>query len=323
MSFKLIPDNVSFNFVKQSYFCFIISVAIIIGSFVSLYSKGLNYGIDFAGGILVELRTDEEVPISKFREILNDRDFKGAIIQNFGSKKDVIIRIRGQENNNQAEVVNKLKTSLNDNIKAKIDYRKTDYVGPQVGSELKQSAIYAFFIALAAMLIYIWLRFEWQYGLGAIVALLHDGVAVIGFFSITGLEFNLTSVAAVLTVIGYSINDTVVIYDRVRENLARYKDFVLKNIINKSVNETLSRTIITAGTTILALAALIILGGSVLESFSWGMMFGVIIGTYSSIYVASSVLLFMGLARQEDETEEDELSRFNKKYDQQNSKGKK
>ena len=265
---------------------------------VFLFStKGLNYGIDFTGGILIEIKTQDKVELSTLRAVLGD----SASLQNIGSGNEIMIRLQPDPNKENEEIIEEVKTTLGKTIAGDIDYRKVDYVGPQVGDELIETAIIALLASFGAMLIYIWFRFEWQYGIGAIAALLHDAVALIGFYSITQFEFNLSSVAAVLTVIGYSINDSVVIYDRVRENLRKYKKMELSDILDLSVNDTLSRTIITGGTTLLALAALIYLGGPVLESFAWGMFFGVFIGTYSSIYIAAIILLYIDPRTDENE----------------------
>lgn len=305
MLLKLIPDDTKINFINKKNLCLFLSVLLICGTIFSLYTRGLNFGIDFTGGILVEIATAEKTELSVLRGALGN----SASLQNIGEGNEIMIRLQPDENRENKEVIEELKGKLANTISGEIDYRKVDFVGPQVGDELIETAIIALLASFGAMLIYIWMRFEWQYGLGAVAALTHDAIALIGFYSITGFEFNLSSVAAVLTVIGYSINDSVVIYDRVRENLRKFKKKELSEILDLSVNDTLSRTIITAGTTLLALAALIVWGGPVLESFAWGMFFGVFIGTYSSIYIAAITLLYIDPRVEEDETKTGQNSR--------------
>lgn len=289
MPIKIIPDKTKIDFINKKYYCFILSFALLLGTAFLVTTKGINFGIDFTGGIIIEVKTEGPANLTDMRAALNE----GASLQNLGSPNEVMIRLPVSENEeDQAIIVNQAKKTLSE-ISPGIEFRRTDSVGPQIGSELIETAIIALAAAFSAMLIYIWFRFEWQYGVGAILALLHDSLALIGFYALTQLEFNLSSIAAVLTVIGYSINDSVVIYDRVRENLRKYKKMPLKDLLNLSVNETLSRTIITGGTTLVALLALIFFGGEVLQSFAWGMFFGVLIGTYSSIYIAVIVLLYV------------------------------
>jgi preprotein translocase subunit SecF len=225
---------------------------------------------------------------------------KAASLQKIDDGEALMIRLPLDASKTNEEVVASLKAVLAKNVAGEIEYRKVDYVGPQVGAELIETAIIALLAAFGVLMVYVWVRFEWQYALGALFSLLHDTVLVVGFFLVTQIEFDLTAVAAILTVVGYSINDTVVVYDRVRENLRKYKKLELADLIDLSVNETMSRTILTAGTTMLALACLIIFGGEILKTFSWGMFFGVLIGTYSSVYVAALALLYFD-PRQDDE----------------------
>lgn len=268
-----------------------ISIASIIISFVLLFTRGLNYGIDFAGGILIEARTSEKIDVAKVRAVLDPKEFGEITIQNFETN-DVIIKAAAAKGKEQGATVKKIQEALNQNFPG-IQYRKVDFVGPQVGSELILNGFLAFFMSCLFIMIYIWVRFDWQFGLGAVAALFHDAVLTIGFYSVTGLEFNLTSIAAVLTVIGYSINDSVVIYDRIRENLRRYKKMDLAELLNSSINSTLSRTILTSSTTLVALISLILFGGEVLKSFSIATFFGIVVGTYSSIYISAPILIYM------------------------------
>lgn len=286
MGLRLIPEKTSYKFVNKRGLCFVLSLIVICGTIYSLATKGLNFGIDFSGGIVIEIETEKPANLALIRANLGH----GASLQKLEKDTQVLIRLPAQKNKDQSVVVNEVKTELAEIVGGKIIYRKVDYVGPQVGSELIQNSALALALSFLAMMIFMWFRFEWQYGVGAVLALIHDATALLGFYSITGIEFDLTSVAAILTVIGYSINDSVVIYDRVRENIRKYKKMPLGELINLSVNETLSRTINTVLTVILALVALIFFGGDVLKSFSVGMLFGVVIGTYSSVYISAIIL---------------------------------
>lgn len=279
------------DFMKVHKLALIASVVCIIGSFAIIFAKGLNFGIDFSGGILIEIRT-ENSETEQLRSVLAEK-IKDVQIQNIGAN-DFLIRVAkpSDKSISQEQEVKKIQEILNQNI-AKIEYRKIDYVGPQVGSELISKGFMALLMSFIFIMIYIWVRFDWQFGLGGIFALLHDAVLVLGFYAITGLEFNLTSIAAILTVIGYSINDSVVIYDRIRENLRRYKKSNLAELINSSVNSTLSRTLLTSGATLLSLLALVLFGGEVLKSFSQAAFFGILVGTYSSIYISAPILLYL------------------------------
>ncbi len=255
--------------------------------------KGLNYGIDFKGGILLEIRMNQAVDLSILRANLKTLDLGEIELQEFGKNTDVLIRIEKQPGGAKQQMlaVTKVKEALGPGI----DYRRTEFVGPKVSGELVEAGITAVILALVAMLMYIWFRFEWQFGVGAVVALGHDVLLTIGVFSLVGLEFNLSTVAAILTIAGYSINDTVVVYDRVRENLRKYKVRPLEDILNMSLNNTLSRTILTSVTTLIALFILFFFGGEVIKGFSFAMIWGVLVGTYSSIFVATPLLMSMNL----------------------------
>jgi len=278
------------DFMRPHKIALAASIICIIASFVVIFTKGINFGIDFSGGILMEVRT-AEAKTEQMRKILTAQ-IKDVQIQNIG-EKDFLIRIAkpSDDKASQAEEVKKIQEILNLGF-SDIEYRKVDYVGPQVGSELILKGFMALLMSLFFIMIYIWVRFDWQFGLGGIFALIHDAVLTVGFYALTGLEFNLTSIAAILTVIGYSINDSVVIYDRIRENLRKYKKIELSNLINSSINSTLSRTLLTSGATLLSLLALVLFGGEVLKSFSQAAFFGILVGTYSSIYISAPILLY-------------------------------
>ncbi|NBO19896.1 MAG: protein translocase subunit SecF [Proteobacteria bacterium] len=229
------------------------------------------------------------------REKLGTLGLGEVSLQNTGSEQDVLIRIQVGKDDDQAKVTAVVKQALHDVAGEGIDYRKIDFVGPTVGKELVNNGIVAVLLAFAAIMLYVWFRFEWQYGIGAILALAHDSVMMLGFFALTRFEFGLTAIAAILTIVGYSINDSVVIYDRIRENMRRYKKMPIFDLINRSINDTLSRTILTATTVLLASLALAIWGGEVIEGFSWSIVFGVAIGTYSSIYLSAPALYYLNL----------------------------
>ena len=273
----------------------IISVILIIISLSFLFFKGLNYGVDFKGGTLIEIRLESsDHSVSKVRDVFNKSNLSNLTVKNFGNNKDYIIKFQKQNLNNP-EFINNLKNEISKSF-PDINFRRVENVGPKVSSELLKSGIIAISLSLAAMLFYIWIRFEWQFSLGAILALFHDVIITLGIFSFLSLEINLSIVAAVLTIVGYSMNDTVVIYDRIRENLSKYSSLRIGEISNRSINETLSRTIITSTTTFLALISIFILGGEILRGFSLAMIIGVIIGTYSSIFVASPILKYLNVS---------------------------
>ena len=271
------------------HFGFFSSVLIII-SFCLLLFKGLNYGVDFKGGTLIELRLETtDHSVSKVREVFNKSNLSNLTVKNFGNDKDYLIKFQ-KLNLNNPEFINNLKNDVS-KFFPDVNFRRVENVGPKVSSELLKSGIIAISLSLAAMLFYIWIRFEWQFSLGAIIALFHDIIITLGIFSFLSLEINLSIVAAVLTIIGYSMNDTVVIFDRVRDNLRKYPKIDINNLTNQSINETLSRTILTSLTTLLALLSIFFLGGEILRGFSFAMILGVIIGTYSSIYIANPILV--------------------------------
>ncbi len=270
----------------------ILSGILIIASLVFLVFKGLNFGVDFKGGTLIELRTDiSSANITKIRDSFNQMNLGDISVKNFGNETDFVVKFEKQ-NSNDPQFIEEIKTKLSNSI-GKVDFRRVENVGPKVSAELLRSGVIAIALSLAAMLLYIWIRFEWQFSLGAILALFHDVIITLGVFSVFSLEINLSIVAAVLTIVGYSMNDTVVIFDRVRENLRKYADVKIFELTNISINETLSRTIITSVTTLLALLSIFIFGGEILKGFSLAMILGVIFGTYSSIYIANPVLVYL------------------------------
>lgn len=299
--FHLFSNVPSYDFIGYRKAGFALTFFGIIATLVSLSVNGLNYGIDFSGGVVMEVRTEAASDITKMRHLLDaNPDTKDAMLQSVGKDgQQVMIRLKPHSDENQNKVAQAVRATLDGGYGAKVEYLRTDYVGPQVGGELIRSSFMALGLAMLCMALYLWFRFEWQYGVGGILALLHDAILVIGFYSVTQIEFNLTSVAAVLTVIGYSINDSVVIYDRVREDLRKFKVKPVSEVLNMAVNETLARTFLTGGTVLMALLGLVIFGGDVLFGFSAAMIFGVIIGTYSSIYVSATVLIYMNLRRSE------------------------
>ena len=294
------------NFVSKFRKANIVSITIFILSLIFITFKGLNYGIDFKGGTLIELRTDKSIQASSIRDTLNSMNLGDVNVKKFGKDGDYLIKVE-QKNTNNSDLIPKIKKTLQDNLNADIDFRRVENVGPKVSSELLESSIIAISLALAAMLFYIWVRFEWQFSVGSIIALFHDVVITLGVFSFLSLEINLSIIAAVLTIVGYSMNDTVVIYDRIRENLLKYTKISISDVSNLSINETLSRTIITSVTTLLALGSIYILGGEILRGFSFAMILGVIIGTYSSIFVASPILKFFKVSSKTLEKEEEKI----------------
>jgi preprotein translocase subunit SecF len=298
---RYFPENTRIDFMKLRIPAISMSLLVIAAMFVLLFTKGLNLGIDFTGGILIELRTQETADLAKMREALPTKEFGEVALQYFGDDHEILVRLPAREDTNQAKVVEHVKATLNKDFKG-IEYRKVDFVGPTVGKELVEAAILSLLLSFAAMMLYIWFRFEWQYGVGGIFALLHDAAMIILFYLVSGFEFSLTSIAAVLTIIGYSINDSVVIYDRIRENMRRYKQMPIAELINVSVNETLSRTVLTAGTTILSAIALVVFGGEVLRGFSMALLFGLVVGTYSSIYISAPILIYFNLRSNETES---------------------
>jgi preprotein translocase subunit SecF len=274
----------------------IISLILVIFSLGLLTFKGLNYGIDFKGGTLIELRSsDNNINVSNLRDNLNQMDLGDVSVKKFGNDQDYLIKFENK--NDSKNIIEEIKSNLDKSFGNNFDFRRVENVGPKVSAELLKSGVIAISISLALMLIYIWIRFEWQFSLGAIIALFHDVIITLGLFSLLSLEINLSIIAAILTIVGYSMNDTVVIFDRVRENLRKYSDIKIFELTNISINETLSRTLITSITTLLALFSIFFFGGEILKGFSLAMIFGVIFGTYSSIYIANTVLVRLNVSQ--------------------------
>jgi preprotein translocase subunit SecF len=274
----------------------IISLILVVLSLVLLTFKGLNYGIDFKGGTLIELRSsDNDINVSNLRENLNQMDLGDVSVKKFGNDQDYLIKFENKNDNKN--IIEEIRSNLDKSFGNNFDFRRVENVGPKVSAELLKSGVIAISISLALMLIYIWIRFEWQFSLGAIIALFHDVIITLGLFSLLSLEINLSIIAAILTIVGYSMNDTVVIFDRVRENLRKYSDIKIFELTNISINETLSRTLITSITTLLALFSIFFFGGEILKGFSLAMIFGVIFGTYSSIYIANTVLVRLNVSQ--------------------------
>ena len=294
------------NFVSKFKKANTISIIIFILSILLISFKGLNYGIDFKGGTLIELRAENNINVSAIRDTLNTMNLGDINVKKFGNDSDFLIKVE-QKNSNDNNLIPEIKKKLTESLNSKIDFRRVENVGPKVSAELLESSVIAISLALAAMLFYIWVRFEWQFSIGSIIALFHDVVITLGIFSFLSLEINLSIIAAVLTIVGYSMNDTVVIYDRIRENLLKYNKVTISDIANLSINETLARTIITSITTLLALFSIYILGGEILRGFSFAMILGVMIGTYSSIFVASPILKFFKVSYKTLEKKEEKI----------------
>ncbi len=292
--------NFSSKFKKANIF----SLVLFFTSIILIGFKGLNYGIDFKGGTLIELRSNNS-EVSSIRDTLKNMSLGDINVKRFGKEGDFLIKVEEQGDNNK--LIPRIKKNLKDNLNSEINFRRVENVGPKVSSELLQSGVIAISLSLAAMLFYIWVRFEWQFSIGSIIALFHDVIITLGIFSILSLEINLSIIAAVLTIVGYSMNDTVVIYDRIRENLSKYHKLNISEIANLSINETLTRTIITSVTTLLALFSIFILGGEILRGFSFAMILGVLIGTYSSIFVAAPILKYFKVSYKTLEKEEEKI----------------
>jgi preprotein translocase SecF subunit len=280
----------SINFMGMRHVGFALSILMTIASIAMFMTRGLNYGIDFSGGTIIEVRsTSGAADLNKMRADLDSLGLRDVTLQNFGGPEDVLIRLQEQSDKTQEQTVNQIKQKLG----SAFEYRRTEVVGPTVGAELIKAGVEATILALIAIAFYVWFRFEWPFGVGAMLSTLHDTITTVGLFSLLQIEFNLTTLAAILTIAGYSINDTVVIYDRVRESMHRYKTMDFSELIDKSLNETLSRTILTVSTTALAVLSLLLFGGEVLRGFSIAMLWGIVIGTYSSLFIAAPMLYYI------------------------------
>jgi preprotein translocase subunit SecF len=297
-AFRLIPDDTHIHFQRYEYWAYAFSLLLIVLTLVLLPLRGMNFGIDFQGGTLIEVRMPgAAADLGAMRATLGGLGLGEVTLQEFGEPSDVLIRVQRQEGGEEAQLaaVNTVKTALEQAFGSEISYRRVEFVGPKVSADLFWAGAQAVLWAIVAILAYVWFRFEWQYGIGAILAMVHDTVTTIGLFCLLGLEFNLSSVAAILTIVGYSLNDTVVIFDRVRENLRKYKSMPMDQLLDRSINETMARTVMTALTTLLALVALLAFGGPVIRDFTIAMIWGVLIGTYSTIYIATPVLIHLNL----------------------------
>ena len=286
---RIIKSATNINFMRIKKLTLYVSTSLFVLSLSLIFIKGLNLGIDFTGGSLIEVRFKENIDLNNLRTKMNKLNLGEIQLQTIGNENDIIFKVQDNKNK-QIETVQIIKESLSDQS---VEYRRTEFVGPKVGSELVNAGIIAVIFSLIGILIYIWIRFQWNFALGAIIALIHDVILTLGFFSVLQLEFNLATVAAVLTIAGYSINDTVVIYDRVRDSMRKYKQITFDEVINISLNSPLTRTLMTSLTTLLALIALLTFGGIVISSFIIALIWGVLIGTYSSIYVASPILTYL------------------------------
>lgn len=294
---KLVPSTPDFKFVRYNRRAFVVSSVLIIGSLVAFLMQGLNFGIDFKGGILVEISSSEPVDIGNLRGRMQTLELGEVQIQQFGTPTDVLIRVAEADGAVSTERDLSAVDAIRQDLEGEFEIRRVEIVGPQVSRELIQTGLLAVVAAISSMLIYIWFRFEWQFSVGAVMALVHDVILTIGVFSLLQLDFNLSILAAILTIVGYSMNDTVVVYDRVRENLRKYKKMDISELLDIAINQTLSRTVMTSVTTLLALIALYTLGGEVIRGFTFAMIWGVLVGTYSSIFIAVPLLIQLGVKR--------------------------
>ena len=285
-----------YNFISKFKTANILSFFLVLASLALIFFKGLNFGIDFKGGTLIELRVDSEnIKISDVRSSFSNMNLGDLNVKEFGKKGDYLVKFEKKKFDSEINIKT-IKENVKNKLSSDVNFRRIENVGPKVSAELLSSGLLAISLALGAMLFYIWVRFEWQFSLGSIAAIFHDVLITVGIFSLLSLEVNLSIVAAVLTIVGYSMNDTVVIYDRIRENLSKFSKSKIEEIANTSINETLSRTIITSGTTLLALISIFVLGGEILKGFSFAMIIGVVIGTYSSIFVAAPILKYLNVS---------------------------
>ncbi|MBM3569815.1 MAG: protein translocase subunit SecF [Alphaproteobacteria bacterium] len=291
---RLVPTVTRFGFMRLRHLCLIASVAMGLGSIGLFFALGINFGIDFTGGILIETRAQaERADLAEMRTKLHGLGIGDVTLQEFGSPRDVLIRIERQEGAGDAQ--QKAVERVRQTLGSAFEYRRVEFVGPQVSEELIKGGVIAVVLAILAQMVYVWFRFEWEFGLGSVAALVHDVLLTFGVLTFARFDFNLTEVAAVLLIIGYSMNDTVVVYDRVRENLRKYKKMPLLELLDLSVNETLSRTTMTAATTLIALIPLLIFGGEAIRGFAFTMIWGIFVGTYSSIFIAAAVLVYLDL----------------------------
>ena len=296
--FSLVPSDTHIPFMKYRNVFVGISGLAVVASIALGAVFGFNYGIDFRGGTLVEVRTEEPADLGTIRSLVGDLGYGDVQVQSFGSERDVLVRVeaQGADGDDRNDIAQEVGATLQEALPG-TDIRRVEVVGPKVSGELLTAGILAVCLAVAAILVYVWLRFEWQFGVGAVLSLVHDVLLTVGLFAVTQLEFNLSTIAALLTIVGYSLNDTVVIYDRVRENLRKYKKMELRELLDLSVNETLSRTVMTSLTTLIALGAMFVLGPEVIKGFTFAMMWGILIGTYSTVFMSVALILWLGVKR--------------------------
>jgi|TARA_B110000116_G_C16725214_1_gene531059 preprotein translocase subunit SecF len=294
---QILDKKTDYNFMSKRKVAAVFSILLLLSSITSLVMQGLNFGIDFTGGTMIELSYKEEVKLESIRSTLEKNGYGDAIVQNFGSIHDVLIRLPLLETENMAELSNEIVATLQSGNESKIDVRRVEFVGPQVGEELTEQGGLAMLYALIGILIYVSLRFEYRFAIGSVVALVHDVLLTLGFFSILQLEFDLTVLAAILAIIGYSLNDTIVVFDRIRETFLKMRKGTSEVIVNRALNDTLSRTLMTSATTLLVVTSLFFFGGEVIHAFSIALMLGIVVGTYSSVYIASNTILSMGVSK--------------------------
>lgn len=310
---RSLTSSLHFNFMGKRKLAMFFSITLIVISLASLATRGLVFGIDFTGGTLIEVGYTQDADLEAVRSELAKNDFAEAQVQQFGTPKDILIRLAPREGVKSSELSDKVFSVLSKQASGKVDLRRVEFVGPQVGDELTEDGALAVLVALMAILMYVAVRFEWRFALGSVIALVHDVTITLGFFSLFRMEFDLTVLAAVLAVIGYSLNDTIVVFDRIRENFRKIRKSDSEEIINASLNQTLARTIVTSLTTLIVLIALFVLGGEIIHNFSLALILGIVVGTYSSIYVASSAVLMLGVSKadlmpvQKEGQEADEL----------------
>jgi len=307
MALRLVPAGTNIDFLSGRRIGFIVSGLLILASIALFFTRGLNLGIDFVGGSVVEIQTPAPADIARIRGIVSGLGLGEVGVQEFGEPTEVLIRFEQQPGGEEAQQAaqQRVEQTLKNEIEG-VEIRRTAFIGPKISAELARDGTLAVTLAIFAVLVYIWFRFEWQFGLGAVIALVHDVLLTVGFFAITQLEFNLSIIAALLTIVGYSLNDTVVVYDRVRETMRKYRKLPLTELLNRAINDTLARTVMTSVTTLLALLALFFFGGAVIRGFTAAMIWGVVVGTYSSIYIASPALLYLNLRRTTFSEEDEE-----------------
>lgn len=301
MLLKLVPDNTKIPFMRYQIPAIVFSAVMILGSILLVAVRGLNFGVDFEGGVLIEIKAEQAVDLGQLRANLGAMNVGEVAVQSFGAAEDeVLIRLQRPETSapgDEEEMVEQVKARIADLLPGEVSFRRVEYVGPKVSDELVWDGVMAVTLSMLGIMVYVWMRFEWQFAIGAVLSLIHDVAVTLGLFALFQLEFNLSVIAALLTIVGYSLNDTVVVYDRIRENLRKYRRMELNSLIDASLNETLSRTIVTGITTLLALIALYIFGGEVISTFTLAMIWGVLIGPYSTVFIAAPVLPWFNLRR--------------------------